>query len=559
MQGRRVLLQPHRSLPRRAAPSSASPTSLFLPPRRRLGRLLLIGSLGLTIAALGAPPSVALAQQRDDITPERVEQARKLMEVGQAAYVERRYLDAAQAFQKAYTLQPFPAFLFNEGVCHEKLGDIDRAIDVFKRYVAADPNAPDASAIKTRLERLEKERSQRAALSAENDAQTDASESSKQQEVMRSLVLVESDPPGAPAQLWQKSDLGALAFREGGENKGWSRIAAGKTPLAVTASPGQFHVIVDKWRAYNRSASDVEVYAGRVHQLKLNLSQGDFMAFLRVTSPIDHATIYIDDPPPHEKKPWGFAPHGEMIEAGKHTLWVEAPGYETFEQTLTLEAGQQKELPITLDRVSYGFLSIDGNAALIKVMVDGEPRGLASSEDGPLRLKASKGKHLIRAEAPGKKPFEAEIDVPAGQSRAVHIVFFDKPSRALGWGAAIGSAAAFGAGYYLGTHSNDEYDALSRDREQGRLIPDDRRADRGKLYAYGANGGFILGGVLAGVSLYGFLRDPHPDSGARVEEPEDLRAGPPRRKSAHNEGKQNLSLAPVISPQSQGLTLSGAF
>jgi hypothetical protein len=519
--------------------------------------------VGLSVAL----PEATAQQAGADIPPERIAQSRKYMEEGQSLYAQRRYADAAAAFQKAYLAQPFPAFLFNEGVCHEKLGDTERAIETFKRYVTTDPNAPDADAVKARIKRLEAERAAKAPppdAGAGADAGASATvspppDTGKPQEGMRSLVLVESDPPGAPAQLWQKLEPGASMFQTGGENKGWRRVSQGLTPLAVTAAAGQFHVVVDKWRTYNRSESDIEVYPGRVHQVKLNLSQGDFMAFLRVTTEVDDASIYLDDPPPHDKQAWGTAPHGALVPRGKHTIWIEAPGYETKEQSLTLEAGQQKELSVSLERVSYGFLLFDGNAAAIKVSLDGEPRGVVQSEDGPLRVKAEAGKHVVLAEAQGKKPYRAEVAVPAGQERKVHLIFFDKPSRALGVGATIGSVAALGAGIFLGLRSNGLHDELARDRAAGVLTADDPRVNHGKLYAYGANGGLLLGGLLAGVAVYGFVRDPFPATDARVDEPEELREGRGKRRESLRPAAPRFAITPDFGPSAGGVTLSGAF
>ena len=60
---------------------------------------------------------------------------------------------------------------------------------------------------------------------------------------------------------------------------------------------------------------------------KANLSQGAFLGHLDVTANFEGAAIYVDDPPPHKKPPWGRAPHSGLIEPGEHKGWVEAPGH----------------------------------------------------------------------------------------------------------------------------------------------------------------------------------------------------------------------------------------
>ena len=50
--------------------------------------------------------------------------------------------------------------------------------------------------------------------------------------------------------------------------------------------------------------------------------------------------------------------------SGRHSLLVEAPGFETFVKKLDLGRGEQKELEVKLVRVGYGYVRADGNAPL---------------------------------------------------------------------------------------------------------------------------------------------------------------------------------------------------
>jgi hypothetical protein len=263
-----------------------------------------------------------------------------------------------------------------------------------------------------------------------------------------------------------------------------------------------------------------------VHHFKANLSQGAFMAFLRVESPVKNASIYVDDDA-HEKTPWGSAPHSELVPPGEHSVSVEAPGFEEWTKKVKLEAGEQAELVADLDRVSYGYLLFDGNAGHIEVKIDGQPVGVVDP-DAPLKVKQPKGKHHVIAEADGKKTYEDDIEVPAGQSRDVHIVFVNKVPRGTAWGAAITSAVLIGGGVFLGLEANHQYNALSADRQAGVLAGDDNRGDHGKLFAYGSNGAFALGVLFAGFATYEFIRDPFPPSGAGVEDPREFDAGKKR-------------------------------
>jgi hypothetical protein len=74
-----------------------------------------------------------------------------------------------------------------------------------------------------------------------------------------------------------------------------------------------------------------------------------------------------------------------------------------------------------------------------------------------------------------------------------------------------------GAGIYLGTESDRRFDELEADRRAGVLTSDDSRASTGKWFAIGADAGFVLSGVLAGLATYNFIKDPLPESSIRLQ------------------------------------------
>ncbi|MCC6648777.1 MAG: PEGA domain-containing protein [Polyangiaceae bacterium] len=474
--------------------------------------------------------------------------AKRAMEEGQTLYAEKKYAEAAAAFARAYSLSPYAAFLFNEGVAHERLGDLDRAVATFQRYLSADPGAPDAEGVRARVRKLE------AAIAAKKEQKDPppAPPAAPKDDEMRALVLVESEPAGAPADVWERVDPGAAGFRAEGDNAGWRKVTSGATPLAVTLPPGKYHVVLEKWRTFNRSESDVDVAAGRVHQFKANLSQGKFMAFLRVTSSVKGATIYLDD---RDAEPWGTAPRGELIKPGSHKVWVEAPGFEPFEEEFKLDAGQRHEVDAALERVSYGYLLLDGNAPRFEVTIDGRPVGVFEGQK-PLRIKEKAGVHRVVARADGKKIFDDQIEVPLGQSREVHVVFVNKYGRGAAWAAAVGSVAFLGGGIYLGRRSNQIHDDMKADRAAGRLTSDDDRASKGKAFALGADGAFAVGGALALLATWEFLRDPLPPSGAQIDEPRDF--GDKRRRAAAAT-RPSVAFAPLVLGGQTGLAVGGRF
>ena len=468
------------------------------------------------------------------------------MDEGQSLYARGRYADAAQAFHQAYEVQPFAAFLFNEAVCHEKAGNNEQALATFRRYLTADPNPPDAEALRARIKRLED------ATRGSAGAPSAPTPEPERNEAMHSLLVFESSPAGAPVQLWHRVEATAAAFDPAGTNPGWKLTASGSTPLVATLAPGHYHTVVERWRAYNRSDDEVDVATGRVVQYRASLSQGDFMGFLRIVTDNDQARIYLDDPPPHAKKPWGLQSHGELVARGSHQIWIEAPGYDTFTESFSLETGQQKVITPNLARQTDGFLLLEGNASSIQVWLDGVEAGVYYPDDGPLKIKASRGTHRLRAVAKGKKEYLGEVEVAGGQSREVRLLMSSHYGRGGAWVGVVGSAATLGAGIYLGLHSRSLRNDLRDDRRAGSLDSGDDRIRDGRTYAVLADVSFGLSAAFAGFALFEFLRDPMPPSSAGVGAPRDL--DEQKRRSS-----RSMILVPTVAAGQGGLLWQGSF
>lgn len=62
---------------------------------------------------------------------------------------------ALQKYQEAYELKPVPGLLFNLGQCHRQLGNAERALFYFKRYLESGPPAGQAKATRELVTKLE--------------------------------------------------------------------------------------------------------------------------------------------------------------------------------------------------------------------------------------------------------------------------------------------------------------------------------------------------------------------------------------------------------------------
>jgi len=494
------------------------------------------------------------------------------MDKGQSLFVAGNYAAAAEVFEAGYAAYPYSAFLFNAGVCYQKQNDVDRALAKFKEYVKVDPTAPDIDKVNQRIAALEATKAAAPVTDGGVDAGAPApAPSSDDPSSMKSLVMIETEPDGAPLRIYQRLDPTARFTLGAATNPGFQEVAATHAPANLTLDVGQYHVVVEKFRDFNASEADMSVSPGHVHQLKANLSQGKFMAFLRVSSNVIGAHIWIDDKK-KEHSLWGDTPHGELVLSGKHEVLIEAPGFEPSLSSVEFEHGEQKELEVRLVRLNYGVLRISASAPAISVRIDGQPQGAWSSGKEPLDVRFDAGEHLLTVESEGRKTFNGKITIPRGQILPVHVKMIPKYPRGAAWTQAIIGTAFLGAAIYAGVESNHLYDEVKRDRENGSLEASDERATRGKWFAGGADAGFVVAGVLGGLATYNFIKDPLPDSsvgeGKLLEFDDPLKVRPvarlappqaPKQHFAAGERRPLLQITPQASSTSGGLLLGGTF
>ena len=99
--------------------------------------------------------AAATARGEDD----RESRARAHYEVGLGMYHLGNYGDAVREFTAGYELSPRPEFLINLGQAYRKLHELDRARDMFQKYLARAPaDAPDRVQVRGLLAEVEAER-----------------------------------------------------------------------------------------------------------------------------------------------------------------------------------------------------------------------------------------------------------------------------------------------------------------------------------------------------------------------------------------------------------------
>jgi tetratricopeptide (TPR) repeat protein len=97
--------------------------------------------------------SVAHADNADAVA-----RARTHFEAGRALYNLGNYTDAIREFSAGYQLAPRPQFLVNLGQAYRKLGKLDRAREMYRRFLKeAPPDDPDRAQVQQLLKLLDAE------------------------------------------------------------------------------------------------------------------------------------------------------------------------------------------------------------------------------------------------------------------------------------------------------------------------------------------------------------------------------------------------------------------
>jgi PEGA domain len=486
---------------------------------KKTTRRLLVAVLA---ALAAAPAALGLAgEARSAPCSGSVDESRRHMERGFLLYDRKQFLDAAAEFDAAYRAQAFSAFLCNAAMAYQEALDFPSAIVRYRAFLAAEPNPPDLARIKAVLAWLEAQSAARDGgdLGDGGDLRDSPAPGNTPPQVemsrsFRSQIIVVSDPPEAPLTVYVRR-AGAAPFVPHGPNPGWEQVTSGvKTPHDISLAAGAYHIVIDAFQDYKRSETDLELLPGRLYEFKANLSQGEFMGFLRVLAPSPGALVYLDDPPPHKRPPWGRSPHGSLVESGAHSVWIEAPGYEPASESVVVEHGKTVELLPALARVAHGYLRVDGNADEVTIRIDGVTRGLYTPLGEPLRLRLPGGNHRLELEADGRKTYAGDVEVPRGQELGVHGRLSFRPPRssavatgALAVGAVVGGVALF--------------------RQAGQPPPPSvpgmtSTAATPTYLRIGGVVSFGVGALLGFSTVYAVASDPTPPSRVQLDKPRDL-------------------------------------
>jgi tetratricopeptide (TPR) repeat protein len=509
---------------------------------------------------VGAAQTLFVATVRAEAQDKHLEQAKKQMELGQEAFNKKSYGEAASFFERAFEASPFAAFLYNAGLAYERNGNGKQALEYYHRYLEMEPDAKDAKKITTKIETLTALTAVSSAESPskppENDVTSEGSPTEKTDaEVeMKSLISIRTNPKEAKIRILDSSG------RE---------VSSVEGPTAQTVERGTY-IVEASHPDYRTVTTEITVASGQVYVVVVEMSQGAFLGFLKIITDIPGANVYIDT---KDTGSAGATPFGNVVPVGPHRIFIEKPGYESIETKLEVGIGEEVELTQTLKRLPFGSIKVKTNVLNTEVFVDGVSKGKVDDKSTMTQyLKA--GRHHVKVMLEDMKDFDTDIKVEGGKETKLLVRMNPKPSRTSGFVSAGFSFAIFGAGAAFGGIALHHKQELESDRNNGRLAADDPRIMEGLLWGIGADVSFGVGTIIAGMSLYYFLRDPLPPSEGKTSEAADFSenpkepvntdkpkttAPPNANKAAKSETRPTWVLSPIIGQEEAGLGFGLAF
>jgi len=448
--------------------------------------------------------------------------ARVLMEHGQALFAQGQFGGAAEAFEQAYAAQPFSAFLYNAAVSRERNSQYSEAADYFARYIDREPSASDAGAVRRRIDRLRTQalhggQAQGGGPDAGVPPSADGGTASgggtggtgatgtgagaSESSAFKSLLSVETNPPGA-----------GITLRRGEQLAG-----QGASPYVQTLDEGTYELTI-RDPAYRTLTKRVTIRPGVVYHVIVELSQGEFLGYLHVTSSEPGARVFIDDRSAGSE---GVTPLRAVVPTGHHHIWIDRPGFTVVERDVEVELGEQVEVQAALARVSYGLLRVVANVRPATVTVDGRHVGSV-----PFEGHVAAGTHRVTIASEGMKDWEGMIEIRQGQVTPIRVRLRHAMSRSGAWITGGFTVLFLAAALTTGLMSHNIESDLEAERDAGVLASNDPRLLDGEILAITADISLGVGALLGALALYYMLRDPLPESEATVLVPRDWALAP---------------------------------
>lgn len=259
---------------------------------------ILLGGIAVPRAAFaqGAAPS-------STPSPDTPEEAKRK---GDEAMVALRYQDALGYYQQAYEATKSPALLYNMGRAYEGLGEFPKALDALEEF-----NDKAPADLKSRVSKLD--------------------------ELLR-------DVRNRVATLVVSCSVENAEIRLGEKVIGRTRV--GQTVIRVNAGKQKLVVSREGFFSFEK---DLTLTGAKVETVDVTLASRSEAAVLRVTSPVEGASVALDG------KPMGVVPVESPVLPGTHKIGVTREGYEDADTSVVISAGERKDVAVPLAKKASLF------------------------------------------------------------------------------------------------------------------------------------------------------------------------------------------------------------
>jgi hypothetical protein len=470
----------------------------------------------------------ALALPRAYSQPaDALKKAQTAFDQAQLDYLQGKYDEAARGFQDAYAARAFPQFLYNVGASFHMKGKktsdpvaYQSAVDAYRKYLTADPEAADKVKVQTAIGVLEAEIKRikepppadpaaatgtgtgtgsgsgsgssaadpAAAPAAAPAAPAPPAPSQAVQQLgdvkVRGLVVIESEPANATVYVDDKRK-GSFAT----------------TPWSGTLD-GDHKIIIEK-RGYTVIEKTISADPSKLFVLFGAMSQQSFLGWVEITSNVPGADIFIDD---KANGTVGRTPLSQNIKPGKHTFWISADGYDEYKQEIDVIPNEVTSIKAPLKGAPVGKLNVTGPGIEdATIFVDGK----VLCERGPCLKSVAQGDHTVTVARPNFKSYSRRIAIQAKTETQIRATLAPTPSRSDAVVAYVLAAGFGGGGVFLGLQANKYRDDLKKAIAAGAPPPDsnDPRFDKGKIFAIAADATFAIAGITALTAVYYTFRD----------------------------------------------------
>jgi formylglycine-generating enzyme required for sulfatase activity len=134
------------------------------------------------------------------------------------------------------------------------------------------------------------------------------------------------------------------------------------------------------------------------------------------------AEVYVDDQFVGRASPQGRLLIGN-VKPGPHNLRVSLPGKKEFQQSFTVQAGQENSIEAPLPNLA-GSIKVHTLAGA-EVILDSSSQGMADAAGQLVIQEVATGSHQLRVKGQGKKEFRQSVTVLAGQESAIEATLAD--------------------------------------------------------------------------------------------------------------------------------------